>query len=411
MAGLIPLPEDGLFLLPENDTWAESSDGLPEASSQESESETDGESIGGDRELSLAYSEQVFPSAVEWIERYMGDEPACYRCRAPGLEHGSGWSMKDMAAWIRQSGLPDILNQSISDPLPPPHDPLWKTVLTGDPSVPPLSACPPHAANHTRNIRFDIDALIAEARSLAVLRELRFSYHPKPMHNVQKSIHVLFHGKQLHQCRHIRFAEGLHDQHLWLYIAFPRLECSRETYLTKSQHALWIDQIVLPSLREVMPPTYMQHLPLTWAHGAAKMRAKHNEHRTRDVGGTDLIPYAIKEEYLSELWERMRAKLIHPSLAEFRGMFIVVQTYGTKLVWNHENFTQLRNDFCRQLSSLLNLAYLDESKTYVDIGKECLSGPSNIHCGNAVVYRTGSVLWVSNIVWLRDCTLLAVSGI
>jgi hypothetical protein len=64
------------------------------------------------------------------------------------------------------------------------------------------------------------------------------------------------------------------------------MPCTRETYLTKEQHALWIDRVVLPSLREVMPSTSFQHLPPTWAHGVAKMRAKHNEHRTRDVGGS-----------------------------------------------------------------------------------------------------------------------------
>jgi hypothetical protein len=148
---------------------------------------------------------------------------------------------------------------------------------------------------------------------------------------------------------------------------------TRETYLTEAQHALWINEVVLPSLREVMPPTALQHLPPTWALGAAKMRATHNEHRTLDVGGTNPIHYPVKEEYLAGLWERMVEKLTQPALAEFRGMFMVLQIYGTKMVWNQDNFSRLRQDFVTQLSSMVNLDHLNQSKIYVDIGKECIS--------------------------------------
>lgn len=67
------------------------------------------------------------------------------------------------------------------------------------------------------------------------------------------------------------------------------------------QHALWIDEVVLPSLRSLLPPTSMQHFPATWAIGASKMRAKHNEHRTWDTGGTNAIHYPVKEAFVPGL--------------------------------------------------------------------------------------------------------------
>lgn len=141
-----------------------------------------------------------------------------------------------------------------------------------------------------------------------------------------------------------------------------------------------VDMVVLPSLREVMPPSSMQHFPPSWAHGAAKMRTKNNEHRTWDVGGCNPIHYAVHEEYMPGLWERMLARLVHPSLADFRGMFIVIQTYGTKLVWNHSRFTQLREDFQSQISQLVRLEHLNLSRTYVDLGKESITqGPARIY--------------------------------
>ncbi len=151
----------------------------------------------------------------------------------------------------------------------------------------------------------------------------------------------------------------------------------RETYLTEEQHALWIDEVVLPSLRQVLPPTAMQHFPPTWAHGASKMRAKHNEHRTRDVGGSDPVHYPVQEQYLPGLWHRMLEKLSKPSLAEFRGMFMVIQVYGTKLVWHNSSVSRLRYDFKRELESIVNLDHLILSKTFVDVGKETVSSGSN----------------------------------
>lgn len=68
---------------------------------------------------------------------------------------------------------------------------------------------------------------------------------------------------------------------------------------------MWIDRIVLLSLRERLPPTSMQHFPPTWLVGAGKVKAKNNEHRTWDVGGINAIHYPVKERYTPGLWEDM----------------------------------------------------------------------------------------------------------
>jgi hypothetical protein len=123
----------------------------------------------------------------------------------------------------------------------------------------------------------------------------------------------------------------------------------------------------------------MQHFPATWAVGASKMRAKHNEHRTPDVGGTNAIHYPVKETFVPGLWEAMLARLSDPRLAIFRGMFIVLQTYGTKLVWNDSCFSNLRTSVFADLDKSINQAYLVRQKTYFDIGKETISKSGRIH--------------------------------
>ncbi|RHZ43884.1 uncharacterized protein CDV56_102013 [Aspergillus thermomutatus] len=196
--------------------------------------------------------------------------------------------------------------------MPPPGDSTWMHVLAGSPDPPPLHPLKSHQPSAHRGQTYDIDAFMAEATSLQALRGLRFSYYTKAVHNFQKSIHIWFHGRRLNQCQHIRFGEGLHHQQLWLYIAFPHMPYNGNTYLTDRQHALWIDHIVLPSLREIMPWTSIQHLPPTWECGVAKMRAGHKEHRTWDKGGQHAIHYPVPEKYLAELWEHMLAKLTNP---------------------------------------------------------------------------------------------------
>lgn len=320
--------------------------------------------------------------AAAWIEEHMLQETVCKRCLAgEDLGDADDSSLEDIAEFFRSSGLPDSMTESKHAPLPSAGEDLfWKKVLTGGDCPPKVNIAKSHRVDPDLSVIFDIDAFIAEAASFEAVRGFRFSYYPKAVQNLDKPIHIWFHGRQLHQCRHIRFGEALHAQSFWIYIGFPRMPWVRETYLTEVQHALWIDEVILPSLREVLPLTSMQHLPTSWAHGASKMRAKHNEHRTRDVGGTDPIHYPVKEQYMPGLWEHMLAKLSKPSLAEFRGMFMVIQAYGTKLVWNDSSFSRLRDDFKTNLDSILNVDHLVLSKTFVDVGKECISlHSSRIH--------------------------------
>ncbi|GLI81951.1 hypothetical protein PoHVEF18_010348 [Penicillium ochrochloron] len=245
---------------------------------------------------------QYARSAYNWVQQHILYGPTCQECSHPTVEPQQGLSLAEMTTFIRTSTLPDVLSQGPGSALPPPSDPTWPHVLTGSSDPPPLKPAKSHQPSSGEARRYDIDAFIAEATSLQALRGLRFSYYPKAVNNLQKPIHVWFHGRRLHRCRHIRFGEGLHHQQLWVYIAFPRMPCDGSgTLLTDHQHALWIDRVVLPSIREVMPPASCQHLPLTWECGVAKMRANYKEHRTWDEGGQHAIHYAVQEKYLSQL--------------------------------------------------------------------------------------------------------------
>lgn len=311
--------------------------------------------------------------AATWIQEHMVEEAVCDNCSSHISDDEGDLGLEEITDFIRNFGIPDAISEGKADPVTLAELESWWNVLSGGSSPPRLNVSKSHKADAEVSRQFDIDAFIAEATSLEALRGFRFSYYPRSNRNLAKPIHIWFHGQRLHRCRHMRFGEALHAQDVEVFVAFPNMPWTRETYLTEEQHALWIDEVVLPSLRERLPPTSMQHYPPTWAAGASKMRAKHNEHRTWDVGGTNAIHYPVKEQYTPGLWESMKERTSQPRLAGFRGMFLVIQTYGTKLVWHDPSFSTLRKNFVAALDKSVNITHLVRSKMYVDLGKETIS--------------------------------------
>ncbi|KAH7112065.1 hypothetical protein EDB81DRAFT_829100 [Dactylonectria macrodidyma] len=319
-----------------------------------------------------------YSTAAAWVQAHMLDEPVCNTCldEAGQVGRDDGLSLQEMATYIRDLGVPDAL--ASSKPTTEGDQP-WEEALSGGAAPPVLNMAKSHQPDGEVTAQYDVDAVLAEVSSLQAFRGFRFSYYPRSQRNLQKPIHVQFHGKQLHRCRHIRFGEALFAHDIHIYIAFPRMPLINETFLTEEQHALWIDGVVLPSIRDILPPTSMQHFPATWAIGASLMRAKHNEHRTLDIGGTNPIHYAVSEASVSGLWEAMLSRLSDLRFSIFRGMFIVFEIYGTKTMWTGTSFSNLRDNVLSALDKSIDRRYLIPEKTYFDVGKETISRATRVH--------------------------------
>ncbi|KJZ69025.1 hypothetical protein HIM_11584 [Hirsutella minnesotensis 3608] len=332
----------------------------------------------GKRLRSKTVNNSKYNTAAAWVQAHMLDQPVCDTCldEAGQVGRDDGLSLQEMATHIRDLGVPDAL--ASSKPAIEGNQP-WEEALSGSAAPPRLNMAKSHQPDEEVAAQFDVDAVLAEVSSLQAFRGFRFSYYPRAQRNLQKPIHVQFHGKQLHLCRHIRFGEALFAHDIHIYIAFPRMPLIHETFLTEEQHALWINGVVLPSLRGILPPTSMQHYPATWAIGASLMRARHNEHRTLDVGGTNPIHYAVSEASVPGLWEAMLARLSDPRLSIFRGMFIVFEMYGTKLMWAGTSFSSLRDNVLSALDKSIDRRYLIPEKTYFDVGKETISRATRVH--------------------------------
>jgi hypothetical protein len=75
----------------------------------------------------------------------------------------------------------------------------------------------------------------------------------------------------------------------------------------------------------------------------------------------------------------MLARLSDPCLVIFRGMFIILQTYRTKLVWNDFCFMAFCANIFADLDKSVNRKYFVYKKTYFDIKKESISKVRRIH--------------------------------
>ena len=80
---------------------------------------------------------------------------------------------------------------------------------------------------------FDVNTVITEVLSLEAFRGFQFSYYPRSNRNLNKLIHMWFHGQRLHICRYIRFGEAIYAQDLEIYIIFPFIPLVKETFLTE----------------------------------------------------------------------------------------------------------------------------------------------------------------------------------
>ncbi len=150
----------------------------------------------GGRETAPELRERDERTAAAGIEEHMLEELVCENCLA-GMKLGAadGLSLEEMTELFRTSGLRDSIRESkpISPPVIGEDD--WKRVLAGGDRPPSISIGNSHEVDPDLSVVFDVDAFIAEAASFEAIRGFRFSYYPKAVQNLDKPLHVWYHGK------------------------------------------------------------------------------------------------------------------------------------------------------------------------------------------------------------------------
>ncbi|KAI9851008.1 MAG: hypothetical protein M1824_002928 [Vezdaea acicularis] len=143
------------------------------------------------------------------------------------------------------------------------------------------------------------------------------------------------------------------------------------THLTDVQQEEWIDNIIIPSLRESCPDDILQHHPRSFAEVKIKATAKQEWHPTGVQQPIDLRS-CIPEEYLDCFWNLVLQKCNSPRFAIFREVFLIVQGHNLKLFTKKLDPQQVRQDYFRHLRQCFhaNERYMPAQKCWVDLGLE-----------------------------------------
>ena len=215
---------------------------------------------------------------------------------------------------------------------------------------------------------FDVDSVIARVTSLAVFREgFELAYTPSFYLAINQDPHFTIEGHRIDSLKQLRFGRG-HASGYDCYVFFPQLpKASYATnHLNHDDQSTWIDDIVLPSLREVCPPDVLVHHPasfgLALGHARAPAEASgQGPRRPIDVRAT------VREAHLEALWAAIYRRC--QATTRFRDPFLVIQAHDLKLRFKRATLTEARAAFEDHLDRLFRPQYFDDH-FWVDVAFE-----------------------------------------
>jgi len=146
--------------------------------------------------------------------------------------------------------------------------------------------------------------------------------------------------------------------------------------MTKDTQREWVDDFLIPALREVMGSEILAHHPRSWTEARHRARAR----QALSTTGTDRsfielaydVPDTIgrQKDLLHLLWRAIRRRLDHASDAKWHDAQLVSFTYGCKLQYRDPSLHRLRHTFNEQLSIMFKTPYAEKEAMYVDLALE-----------------------------------------
>jgi hypothetical protein len=250
------------------------------------------------------------------------------------------------------------------------------------------------------NCSYDIDSFIAKAQSLSVAQKgIRVQFCPNPLQNITQNIHlfstipetllsgkIIYHQIPIHHIPHFRLGTILSTLHLPLYVFLPALyqkTSSPKTYINNQTLQQWMDIGFLPALHNHYSADVLQHLPTCFDSAYMEVYARSREsgikklNRNPDMGRRQEIQYFLPAERLEDVWQDMVKFSLKPGYTQFQNMFLLLDAKDLKLITKAESIKLSGERFWNVLSNDINIAKLDSSYQYLDIGQEIWSQEKN----------------------------------
>jgi hypothetical protein len=262
-------------------------------------------------------------------------------------------------------------------------------------------------AHHPIQSNYDIDSAIVTMNTLAAIRgDIRLYFVPSYKAQITQSLKFAVRGRRhIEKLKHIHLCSptDCSGKGYQTYIFFPNLPVRRtqETFLSDIEQEAWIDDIVLPTLEEVLPPSVLARCPQSFADAVAKASARGetvtsgpfshdgNEepwgptpiHHT----GSGRIPLheAIPAAKLAEIWRGIQVR-IHQfrgreqringidvtSIASdaFRDPLLITQAHGMLALFGQSSAEEAASRYFEHFQHCFDDDHIDQESTCFDIG-------------------------------------------
>jgi hypothetical protein len=177
--------------------------------------------------------------------------------------------------------------------------------------------------------------------------------------------------KQIHRIKHMQFGQGFMSNHLSCHIFFPYLAIKDkgEPYLTHAEQEVWFDQVIIPSMKEVVESDILQHWPRSWseAHNKAKVV---NEIQLDGQYAPIRYEATVPPRDVQRLWQAICDRISRArrdsGIEVFRNPFLLVSGHNLKVQYRSSKRTSVQQQFLQDLEDLFDM----EEDCWIDLGIE-----------------------------------------
>lgn len=237
---------------------------------------------------------------------------------------------------------------------------------------------------------YDIDSLLCFAESLAAAsRGIYFYCAPQYTQNIRTDVHLVMpksagHDEprlmaaQLKDVPHFQFGRLSGANEIVIHIFFPYLQCEDKFLaLTTLQFTRWFDQVFYPVLNRIMSTDYIQHIPASYQHAVAQCRAPQIENRLSETASYQAqlkLSYFLPPDALGKIWDEISKEVLKPGLQDFRDPQLYFSARGIKLQFKNRrrpsDLLSCMENFDTYLRQIIDLSYIDKTRSYVDLARE-----------------------------------------
>ena len=281
----------------------------------------------------------------------------------------------------------------------------WEHLLAGDPAHPPsldLAGSQiltddgelPQGVRIDR--RWDVDSFLGMATSLAIHRDgVDLAYRPPYLRRISQNPQVTFRGCHLHHTKNLRFGRGMRSGgfNYECHVFFPNMPNRNKDsgHLNDDEQRVWIDELVIPSLRISCPSDVLQHHPRTFAEVDSKAKARGEVYLQGAKMAMD-VRYCVPEENLDHLWAGIVERSNDPGHEAYQGVFLLISGHELKLFAKRPTASRAREHFLEHLDQCFNMTYLARNEAWLDLGAEDVPTDTDDRGGVTLLWKTGCLV-------------------